>query len=220
MTMNITFVRHAATFLNRHGALQGGGGDSTILAEESERISRLAHELRSAYDIGAFYSSPARRAIQTADALAAGSRVIVDKRLSEPDFGIFEGLPMAEVARHPVYQDWTAHKWEYRRHGIEPWKDVSVHLTSFLKEADETHTHCIAVTHATVIKLIYLEHILRLDGMSLQSAGAQIDWFAYRKTEPNIPNLGYLTFKGEALELMHTNIEIPARFSAADLLRR
>ncbi len=90
-------VRHGRTALNAQGVLRGRL-DPPLDAVGTLQARALAKTLGSV-GIGAVLSSPLRRALQTAEAIAeaAGTNVLVDDRLVDRDYGRWAGLPPSEV---------------------------------------------------------------------------------------------------------------------------
>lgn len=102
----LLLVRHGETVWNNQGRLQGQQ-DSQLTAVGLAQAQAIANRLR-AEAFTALYSSDLARAYQTAQAIGqiTGRVVVVDQRLREQAYGIFEGLTEAEsAAQHPtIYQ--------------------------------------------------------------------------------------------------------------------
>jgi probable phosphoglycerate mutase len=84
--------------------------DVALSGAGRERAERLARTLAAAEPIAAVYSSPLRRALDTAAPLTRelGLEPIVVDDLRELDFGDLEGLTLAEIAeRFPGVVAWT-----------------------------------------------------------------------------------------------------------------
>lgn len=95
----ILLVRHGRTVLNAEGRFRGledPGLDET----GRDEVSRVASDLRTA-PLAAIYSSPLRRALETAGAIARPHHreVRVDPRLRDLDYGKWTGRTPEEVAR-------------------------------------------------------------------------------------------------------------------------
>ncbi|MBO4460412.1 MAG: histidine phosphatase family protein [Clostridiales bacterium] len=89
--MEIYIVRHGTTTWNREKRIQGRTDidldDRGIrMAEET---SRALKDMGLSFDL--VYSSPLKRAVETAKILSPGSGVIADERLIELSFGKYEG---------------------------------------------------------------------------------------------------------------------------------
>ena len=95
------------------------------------------------------YSSPVRRARETAEMAAEGlglskDSIVIDERLREFSFGAFEGRPLSEFVA------WRgAHAFDERVEGGESYQDVKNRFGEFLYEMEATHENeCVLiVTH-------------------------------------------------------------------------
>lgn len=100
--MRLILVRHGETEANRQG-LTLGRADVPLNERGRWQARRLAEALRRE-PVAAVYSSPLRRALETARAIAEphGLAVEVEPGLVEMDIGQTEGLSLAEVrSRYP-----------------------------------------------------------------------------------------------------------------------
>lgn len=98
----LLLVRHGETLWNSQGRLQGQQ-DSPLSALGLAQAQAIANRLRDE-PFTAIYSSDLQRAYLTAQAIATvcGQPIIVDERLRERAYGVFEGLTEAEAeAKHP-----------------------------------------------------------------------------------------------------------------------
>ena len=94
----LVLIRHGETEWNRAGRIQGYHADSALTDTGREQVRALA--LRLAREgIDALYSSNAGRARDTAEPIAAATRlpVIFDKGLRERNYGVFEGYSFSEI---------------------------------------------------------------------------------------------------------------------------
>lgn len=100
--VRLCVVRHGETVWNAEGRLQGHTDialNATGLAQARDSAARLA-----AHRFDAAYTSDLRRAADTADAIAACTGVVAQRRsnLRERHYGIFQGLTYADArTRHP-----------------------------------------------------------------------------------------------------------------------
>lgn len=100
--MRLLLVRHGETEYNRRGLALGR--DDVPLNERGLWQARRAGEALSGEPLTAVYSSPLRRALDTAEQVASphGLEVRVEERLIEMEIGDVEGYTFAEVReRHP-----------------------------------------------------------------------------------------------------------------------
>jgi len=91
-TRDIILVRHARTEWNEEGRFQGHL-DSPVTEYGREQIKAAAQRLRTE-KVDAVFTSDLGRSLLTADRIARAAHVpvVVDTRLRERSFGIFEGL--------------------------------------------------------------------------------------------------------------------------------
>lgn len=90
--MKLYFIRHGETVWNTQAKLQGKS--DIPLNEKGVALARVTGEALADVSFAAIYSSPLKRALQTAQ-LVAGDRdvpIVTDRRLEEIGFGIWEGL--------------------------------------------------------------------------------------------------------------------------------
>lgn len=95
----IAFARHAATASNESGILQGST-DPSLSALGRAQASRMVAWCKSR-KVSRIVSSPARRAVETGEIIAAALRVDVEvsECLRERDYGPFEGLTRPALLR-------------------------------------------------------------------------------------------------------------------------
>ena len=95
----LVLVRHGETTWNVDGRVQGHS--NSPLSEKGKRqVERLAHHLAK-LKVNAICSSDSTRAMETANAIAAGHRfqVMPSQELRERNYGVLEGKTLAEAAR-------------------------------------------------------------------------------------------------------------------------
>lgn len=97
MTTSIYLVRHGRTALNAAGALRGRLDPP--LDEAGEAEAEELGNMFSAIDLGAVISSPLRRAVQTATAIARrhGLAVTAEPGLIDRDYGPWAGQRRADI---------------------------------------------------------------------------------------------------------------------------
>jgi probable phosphoglycerate mutase len=116
----IVLWRHAPTPSNEGGRIQGRLNvelDPAGVARAAWAAERIAARYVARGWSGLHvYSSPMRRAIQTAETLTAlvGGTVVVDDAFNQRSYGAWEGLTWDEVRR-----DWPD-QWAQRERGVDP----------------------------------------------------------------------------------------------------
>jgi broad specificity phosphatase PhoE len=152
-------VRHGATDANlqRPYVLQGRGMDLPL----NERGLRQAQCVRKLFErtaIAAIYSSPLRRAFQTAEAIAEPHRLDVATidALIECDVGRWEGMAWEQIrVEFPrEYADFQRDQSQFPYLGGETYRDVSLRALPVLAELLERHAgrSIVAVAHNVVIR--------------------------------------------------------------------
>ena len=150
----IYLVRHGQTLQNRAGLLQGRSDFplNEMGREQARRVGAFFREQGVHFD--AVYTSPLRRAVQTA-ALIAGETVPlrVDERLIEMDYGPYEGMDLRAPAPEVLafFRDFVNVPAPA---GMEKLSAVTARLGAFLEqlrpEAEERDI--LVSTHAIALK--------------------------------------------------------------------
>ena len=150
MTIALPPVHHGTTrlILVRHGepddSVRGrcyGRLDPGLSPRGREQMHRAWEVLRR-QPVEAIYSSPSRRAVESAGMRAPDTMAVaVDERLREIDFGAFEGLAYVEIsARHPrEYEEWMTRPTEVTFPGGESFSAMSARVRAALGRILQTH---------------------------------------------------------------------------------
>jgi broad specificity phosphatase PhoE len=152
-------VRHGATDANlqRPYVLQGRGMDLPL----NDRGRRQAECIRKLFErtaIAAIYSSPLRRAFETAQAIAEPHRLDVATidALIECDVGRWEGMAWEQIREQfpREYEDFQRDQSQFPYLGGETYRDVSLRALPALAELFERHAgrSVVAVAHNVVIR--------------------------------------------------------------------
>lgn len=108
-TGSLIIVRHGRTAYNASGRLQGRT-DNPLDEVGQDQARRVARHLAGDLDADSLViCSPLVRARQTAQAIAdeCGLGVSIDDRWIEINYGVFEGVPQADVPA-PVWSQWRS----------------------------------------------------------------------------------------------------------------
>jgi len=143
-------VRHARTAWT--GRRYCGLTDLPLSVTGRREAAALADRIRPLAPSAVVLTSPLRRALQTAQAIALGRPLHVDRRLREVDFGEAEGLSFAQIAgRWPdlaatlasgtVPLAWPAG---------ERWSDVGARVRAVREDLRDLKSDVIVVTHAFI----------------------------------------------------------------------
>ena len=131
----ILLARHGETDWNRDNRFQGHA-DPPLNAAGREQARALAAAL-AAEPLTAVYTSPLRRAAETAEMVAAGHGLPAhaDEALREIDVGSWEGFTRAELeARSPV----AVARWD--AHGERGWEGGESHQEMLARVRDSVRS--------------------------------------------------------------------------------
>lgn len=152
-------VRHVETLWNRQGRIQGHL-DSPLTAEGIAQAQALAKRLSGTkYDL--FVSSDLGRARATAAYIATeiAMEPVLDMRLRERHYGIFQGMTRAEAkATHPeVYRRYSDEDVEFAIPGGESTQACFARSVGCLEElaACRPGQRILVVTHGGVVDGLY-----------------------------------------------------------------
>ena len=163
VTVRLLLVRHGEPEPSAHGRCYGKL-DVALSDRGREQMKQTARELAAA-PVAAIYSSPRRRARQSAHIIADvhGLPLIVEDRLSELDFGDFEGLTYDQVAaRDPeFYRAWMDRPTEVTFPGGESFDIMRTRVIAALERIRELHRNqtVAVVTHGGVNRIILAEDL-------------------------------------------------------------
>jgi len=161
MALRLLLLRHAETDWNRERRYQGwtDTGLSDVGRAQAVAVGRfLAH-----HPLAAVWSSPLRRALDTAVAIAARQdlAVQVDPAFRELSFGEWEGLTVDQVmSRFPdQYKLWQDAPHLVARPGGETLKEARERVLdglAALRTAHDGQTVCV-VAHGVTVRILILE---------------------------------------------------------------
>ncbi len=185
MTTRLILVRHGQTEWNRVGRIRGRidiALNETGLAQAAAVAERLA-----ALPLAAIYSSPLKRAVETAEPAArkTGLKVQILDGLLDIDYGRWEGLSPTEVVE--AYPD-LYHQWHHSPHLVtfpdgESLDEVRRRALSTVKQIALSHEGqtVVIVAHQVVNKVLVCA-MLGLDNSRfwhVQQDNGCIDIFDY-----------------------------------------
>jgi broad specificity phosphatase PhoE len=156
--LRLYLVRHAATDEWAAGRCCGRT-DVALSAEGRRSAGRLAAAFAD-LGVAAVYSSPLRRAVATAEpiAAAAGREVAPCDGLAEIDFGTFEGRTLDEIAlaEPELYARWMTVPTTVRFPGGESYADVRDRAVAAARAIVRRHPGqaAVAVAHGGPIRAV------------------------------------------------------------------
>jgi 2,3-bisphosphoglycerate-dependent phosphoglycerate mutase len=149
--MRLYCLRHGLTIENTKG-IYHGTSDGTLTDEQRAALANVRFDA-SRYD--AIYCSPLGRCAETARALGIQSWV-TDARITERNFGIFEGLSRSECeARFP--DEFRAFQRFDEHYQIPKGESRAQNLARVLEwiQAIRRHQQVLAITHGGTIDFLY-----------------------------------------------------------------
>lgn len=155
----LILIRHGETVWNREHRMQGQ--HDSPLTEVGVRQAHLLGRRFKDEIFGALYSSDLGRAHQTAHSIAeaTGSRIIVDRRLRERHFGVFEGLTGTEIEHNypHEYLRFKSRDPAFVVTGGESARQFQVRCMDCLSELAVRHAgeRIVVVTHGLVLDMMY-----------------------------------------------------------------
>jgi len=148
--VDIIFVRHGKTILNEKKAYVGI--IDTDISENGKKEINTLGKLLQGVKFNKVFSSPLKRAIQTTK-IITNDNYIIDNRLMEMNFGIFEGLSYSEICeKYPVEsKTWVSDYFNYKIPSGESLKEVFNRTEDFLKDISKLKGRVLVVTHGGII---------------------------------------------------------------------
>jgi len=157
------FLRHGETEWNAEGRVCGR--TDVPLSGVGRRQARLLALRLQSMRVDALYSSPLSRALESARIIgdALGREPIVDRRLAELNYGVWEGSTFEEIERTTpdIYRAWVADPAAEAPPEGESGVQLVERVTPFLADVAQRHPRGIVVVvcHKTVCRLLAC-HIL------------------------------------------------------------
>jgi len=141
-------IRHGESSYNAEHRLQGQSNEPVLSTRGRQHAQSVAAAL-AALPIEAVYSSPLRRALETARPVAEALKlpVVTDDRLKEINIGIFQGLLASEIGeRYPQETaSWRSQDPDYRIPGGESRRELMRRSEAALRAVRETEFQQVAV---------------------------------------------------------------------------
>ncbi len=166
--MELLLVRHGQTAWNA-GEIFRGRSD-VDLDDTGRKQAQLLGEYLSRVEVEAVYSSPLKRALDTAHAVASPHNlsVQISEGLTDMRFGTWEGEQLEIVKeRYPAsYCVWTERPAEAKIPGAETLGEVKLRSVAAASDIASKHSgRAVLVTHRVIAKLVTLA-LLGLDESS------------------------------------------------------
>ena len=160
--LRLTLIRHALTDWNAAGRFQGVA-DIELNDQGRKQAHRLATYVAGLDGAATIYSSPLKRAVQTAELAFPGRELNLDARLMEIDFGEFEGKTQPANEDHPGWAAWLEDPFDRPAPGGESYRQVRERVVEWMDEVVAGRAeHLVAVTHSGTIQML-LAHVLGVE---------------------------------------------------------
>ncbi|MFI3237399.1 MAG: histidine phosphatase family protein [Lachnospiraceae bacterium] len=157
--MKVLLVRHGETDWNVASRIQGMT-DTDLNEKGIEQARELGRSLITyPGNICRIYTSPLKRARQTADILSEyiGVSCEVLEGIEEMNFGIFEGISWkeAKVKHEDAYAKWHRNRRYTKIPEGESYQDVYERVSAAIEKITENETgEVLVITHSGVIKTL------------------------------------------------------------------
>ena len=153
--MRIYVVRHGQTEMNNRKVLQGRSNyplNEAGIAQAQKAAEELKH-----IAFAKVYTSPLKRAIQTAEIIAPYADAVIDERLIEMDYGPYEGTDLNHLPPEMLafFQDFAHNP---APDGMEQLSSVVERAGAFVEEIRCLEGNILISTHAIAMKGI-LEYL-------------------------------------------------------------
>ncbi len=151
----IYLIRHGETAANRK-AIFRGRSDITLNDNGMDQAGDLAGYFES-IEVEKIYSSPLRRALQTAGGAFPGRDIVPEELIDNLDLGDWNGVEKAMVEREEPakWRMWCTEPERLRFPGGETLGDVRRRALGFLEKVEQSPFQTIAaVSHRSVLKVM------------------------------------------------------------------
>lgn len=205
--MKIYITRHSLTTWNEEKRLQGWK-NSDLTKQGLEDAKRLGNYLKN-QSFDGIYSSPLKRAKETAQLIFPNKTIIEDDRLKEMNFGDYEGKFIDELKKEKDYYTlWNEPQGDFSIKNGETYQEVVDRVLDFIEEKYKENKKCIFITiHGmlfTVLNGLFLnlpiEHFNEVNQNIAR--GCSLSLFEYNGKEFKIDYIG----KDDFLESRKTKI--------------
>ena len=163
-TFKLHLIRHGMTEGNLKGLYIGSGTDIPLCDEGRAQLKTLKKDFDYPV-VPLVFTSPMKRATETAEILFPGVRQIELDDLREMAFGKFEGRAVQELVKDPEFAQWMDPTSRTNPDGAEDRKAfydrTNVMLMKLFEYQLRTHTEEAAcITHGGVIMNMMANHVL------------------------------------------------------------
>lgn len=168
--MEIVFIRHGQTDVNKDNRLQGSLVDAELNETDGRNYAKKAAANFDENEFDVVYSSPMKRAVETAKIFTKGRKEIkLDKRLLEFDFGDWDGMKMEEIRdKYPdVVDPWGKVNRDYVKYAKngETYEEFDKRCSEFLDEMYRKYSdkNVLVVAHGRLIRMMAAHYLTNGD---------------------------------------------------------
>lgn len=156
--IKIYFIRHAESEANKKRILASQLAFPLTVEGKKDSL-KIASEFRDLAEIDCIYSSPLKRAVQTAESFGEifNIEVKIDERITEQNLGLYSGMTYDEVKLRADYEQDPLKRWNWQpAGGGESYSMIAERVCSFLNfiEKENDSKKILVATHAVALRLI------------------------------------------------------------------
>lgn len=163
--ITILLIRHGETAWNREEIFRGRA--DVALNETGLKQAQLLAEYLKDEKIAEIYSSPLKRALQTAEKIASyqNLEVNISNELNDFDFGLWQGLPLDQVKKEfpDIFDKWRNYPHLVKIPGAENLEEVRRRALSLVNKVINRNQGIIAMVSHRVINKVLICALLGLD---------------------------------------------------------
>lgn len=202
--MRLLLIRHGETPWNRERRVQGCRSDTELGQRGREQAEKIALVLRK-QRVDAIYSSPLKRAVDTAKAIAqaCGLEVKVASELREIDAGELEGLSQEELRKRykEFWKEWRESDPSFPLPGGESLEEVQRRAWGEIERIIERHPEeTVAV----------IGHLLANLAIICRAVGLDLGHMGRLRQDPAAINILQITQQGNSLLLFNDTCHLEA----------
>jgi alpha-ribazole phosphatase len=165
MTASIILVRHGQTAWNTSEVFRGR--IDIELDETGLKQAELLGEYLGQRELEAVYSSPLKRAVQTAEAIAHhhGLAAEIAPGLNDMDFGEWQGLSLQDVRSRfsELFEMWSSEPHRVRIPSGESLDDVRERVLTLVNRIVDKHEGTVVLVSHRVVNKVLICALLGLD---------------------------------------------------------
>ncbi|MGL4791007.1 MAG: histidine phosphatase family protein [Anaerotignaceae bacterium] len=165
--IRLYLIRHGETDWNKEGRFQGW--TDIELSQEGTRQAELLGERFKNIHIDELYSSPLKRAVDTAKPIAnaTGLEIKTNEKFKEINFGTWEGMTAVEIAKEygGAFEDFINKPETCTFPGDTSFELVTQRLKEGMAEilGDKDNMNIAIVSHGGIVRLL-VKHLVEIEG--------------------------------------------------------